>query len=101
LDFRSFMQGLAAFVRALDQSAERRLSVANATNPLEIVVIALSLGFEISVEELRLHSRQLTAAYWPWAGQGHSGRRAFFSEPADFGKPADFGEPADFSKPLG
>lgn len=93
MDLRSFMQGLAAFVRALDQSTERCLSVANATNPLEIVAIALSLGFEISVEELRLNSRQLTAAYWPWAGQGTAGGGPFFSEPVDFGKPADFSKP--------
>jgi hypothetical protein len=48
--------------------------------PVQIVALAERHGCVVSVEALRAVSRDLSASYWPWAGQGHDWRRRFFGQ---------------------
>ena len=69
---------LAAFCALLDADADLQARMKAAQNPQEVVEIASSLGLEISPAELRIWSRELSAAYFPWTGKGHEYRRDFF-----------------------
>jgi hypothetical protein len=70
---------LAALCALLDADADLQARMKAAQNPQEVVEIASSLGLEISPAELRIWSRELSAAYFPWTGKGHEYRRNFFT----------------------
>ena len=69
---------LAALCALLDADSDLQVKMKAAKNPQEVVDIASSLGLEISPAELRTWSRELSAAYFPWGGNGHEYRRNFF-----------------------
>jgi predicted ribosomally synthesized peptide with nif11-like leader len=71
---------LFAFCRALEGDSDLQSRVKAAENPQTIIDIAKSKGYEISLLELRVWSRELVADYFPWATLGHAWRRNFFKE---------------------
>lgn len=62
----------------LDADVELQARTKAAQNPQELSDITNSIGLEISIDELRVWSRDLSAAYFPWTGKGHEYRRNFF-----------------------
>ena len=73
---------LVDICKIADESNNIQLKISNATNPRQIVDLAMTTGNEISVEELRLWSNELTAPYFPWSQKGDEWRRNFFKEDA-------------------
>lgn len=71
--------GLIDFCSLLQEDENLQSQVKAAKSPKEIVDFAASLGHNISREELRLWSRELKAAYFPWSEMGHEWRRNFFN----------------------
>jgi len=65
---------LAAFNRSIQ---ERLQSV---QSPEEIVAIAAEKGYQITVAQLSLFSRRLTAPHWVWSGRGDDWRQRFFAD---------------------
>ena len=72
------MNDLIAFVRLCDQDPALRSSLSAATSPLEVVDIASSAGFTISLSQLKQAEPDLSASYWPWSGKGFRYRAQFF-----------------------
>ena len=71
---------LIKFARFLSENEEAQSQIKSAQNPSEIVAIAESNGFNISIDELRVASRELSASYWTWAGRTREWRRNFFDQ---------------------
>jgi|APCry1669189000_1035189.scaffolds.fasta_scaffold174607_2 hypothetical protein len=69
---------LIRFARFLSENEEAQSQIKSAQNPSEIVGIAVCNGFNISIDELRVASRELSASYWTWAGRSREWRRDFF-----------------------
>ena len=69
---------LIRFVALLDRRQDLRSAVSEALAPADIINLAEAEGCALTLEQLRLESRQLSAPYWPWAGKGHAWRRGFF-----------------------
>jgi predicted ribosomally synthesized peptide with nif11-like leader len=69
---------LIRFTKALQESSDLQERVKAASNPQQIVDIAESIGFTVSLLELRTYSSGLTADYFPWAAMGNEWRRNFF-----------------------
>ena len=72
-------QALLEFCKQLDSDSNLQARVKSAEKPHQIIDIALSLGLEFSVIELREWSRELVADYFPWAKMGKEWRRNFFT----------------------
>jgi len=70
---------LLSFCRQLDASPILAQQVKDSKAPEEIVAVASSAGFQISTNELRRSSRDLSAPYFPWSGKGTKFRRQFFA----------------------
>ena len=69
---------LIRFCKHLDNDDSLKEQIAKASSPSQIIELAKSNGFVITVEELRIWSRELKAPYFPWAQMGHEWRRKFF-----------------------
>jgi hypothetical protein len=69
---------LIGFCKALQGNSDLQARVKTASNPQQIIDIAESIGFTISMLELRTYSSGLTADYFPWAAMGNEWRRNFF-----------------------
>ena len=70
---------LTTLCALLDASVDLQGKVKVASNPGEVLEIAKGIDCEISMLELRLWSRDLSAAYFPWTGMGYEQRRSFFN----------------------
>jgi predicted ribosomally synthesized peptide with nif11-like leader len=70
---------LSSFCRQLDANPFLAQQVKDSNTPEQIVSIASLAGFQISTNELRKSSRELSAPYFPWSGKGHKFRREFFA----------------------
>jgi len=71
-------EALAAFIKLVEGDSDLQGRVKTAEAPQAIADIAASHGYEISCQELRAWSRDLTAHYFPWSTMGHEWRRNFF-----------------------
>ena len=71
-------EALIRFCRILGEDTDLQAVVMKARDPLEVVEISSSVGCSVSVQELRIWSRDLSASYFPWSGKGHESRRDFF-----------------------
>ena len=72
-------ESLICFCKHLEDNDSLKEQIAKASNPSQIIELAKSNGFVITVEELRIWSRELKAPYFPWAQMGHEWRRKFFT----------------------
>ena len=68
-----------SFCRLVDNDKSLQSLVKNATHPKQIVDIASSMGHEFSTRSLRISSKHLTAAYFPWSEKGREWRINFFN----------------------
>jgi hypothetical protein len=71
---------LNQFIRMVEGDPALQAEIGQAEQPAQIVALAERHGAVVSVEALRAVSRDLSAPYWPWAGQGHAWRRRFFGQ---------------------
>jgi hypothetical protein len=71
---------LYQFIRMVEGDPTLQAEIRQAEQPAQIVALAERHGCVVSVEALRAVSRDLSAPYWPWAGQGHAWRRRFFGQ---------------------
>ena len=71
---------LIDFCKFVEGNKELQSSVKRATNAKEILDIAQAAGFTFSIIELRIWSRELSAAWFPWSGKNRDWRRSFFCE---------------------
>ena len=69
---------LLAFCNLLDHDKDLRLKVKTAKDPNRIIELAALGGHDFSLKELRFWSKELKAAYFPWAEMGDEWRRRFF-----------------------
>jgi len=69
---------LVRFCALLEADPELQRQVQAASNPHQIIDVAQAVDCPISVLELRIWSRELSADWFPWATMGHAWRRAFF-----------------------
>jgi len=66
----------------LESDGDLQLRVKDAESPQQIIDIASTMGCTISIQELRIWSKELSAPYFPWAGKPNEWRRNFFNQPA-------------------
>ena len=71
-------EALISFCNLLNGNRDLQSQVKAAQTPQEIINIAGSTGHQISWEELRTWSRELSSDCFPWATMGHEWRRNFF-----------------------
>ena len=71
---------LVSFCKIADKNNDIQLKISNATHPKQIADLAMTTGHEISVEELKLWSNELTAPYFPWPQKGDEWHRSFFKK---------------------
>jgi predicted ribosomally synthesized peptide with nif11-like leader len=72
-------KALLEFCTRLEGDTALQAKITATENPQQILDIASSLGFQISVVELRVWSRELTAPHFPWAAKRSEWRRNFFT----------------------
>ena len=68
---------LIDFCKLLDKDKNLQAQVKSVKSPIQIIEIAALSGIEISIEELRLWSKEMTAAYFPWSEMGSKWRQDF------------------------
>ena len=71
---------LNQFIRMVEADSALQAEIRQAEQPAQIVALAERHGCVLTSEALRAVSRDLSAPYWPWAGQGHAWRRRFFGQ---------------------
>jgi hypothetical protein len=71
-------KALLEFCKRLESDPDLQAKVKATEKPHQIIDIALSLGLQFSVLELRVWSRELVADCFPWATKGSEWRRNFF-----------------------
>jgi hypothetical protein len=70
---------LVGFVKVVEGDKLLQDRVRSSRNSKQILEIAKELGFGFSLTELRNWSSELSAVWFPWAGQSRQWRRDFFS----------------------
>jgi hypothetical protein len=79
-EFKRPPDSLVEFCKCVDSDREKELRVRAFESPVLIIEYAEQLGFKFSLLQLRVWSRDLSADWFPWAGQSHQWRRDFFSK---------------------
>ena len=72
------MEHLIAFAQRCDQDSALQARLAEATSPQQILEIAHTAGFTLSLSQLKQAAPELSATYWPWSGKGFRYRARFF-----------------------
>ena len=70
---------LKKFINILEKDGSMQAKTRGANTPDEIIQIAKSAGYNISMKQLRFWSKELKAPYFPWSEKGDQWRRNFFS----------------------
>ena len=76
------VSGLARFVSCADESPHLQQRLRGSAHASQVVDLAGECGIELSFEELRSASDELSASWWPWSGKSRAWCRAFFSQNA-------------------
>jgi hypothetical protein len=72
------MDSLIRLTRLADGDPQLQAQIQETTSASQLIALAITVGCEFTPSELRSRSRDLSAAYWPWAGKTHRWRRDWF-----------------------
>ena len=72
------MSALVPFVAHAEESPQLQQRLRDSAHAIHVIDLAVDCGYALSLEELRLASRDLCAPWLPWSGRGRDWRRAFF-----------------------